>query len=239
MQSTPHRGPTGHGGRSESLRRAGALAGAAATLGLAARRGSAGALTGAAALALPLAVRGLAGRWPLAHALRGPAAVDVTVSLTIARPADEIYDAWRDLERLPDVLRHVTAVEDLGDGCSRWFARTPAGGTLEWEARITEERRGELFQWRSQPGSDLAQDGTLELHPWRDGQGTLVRVRLHLASPEGRGPAALGELLRPALATQIREDLRRFKNRMEAGEVPVNKPQPAGDRATLTATNPF
>lgn len=242
MKSTSHRGPAGTpsaGDRHEGLRRAGALAGAAATLGLAARRGSAGALTGAAALALPLAVRGFAGRWPLEHALRGPAAVDVAVSLTIARSAQEIYDAWRDLERLPDILRHLETVEDLGGGRSRWVARTAAGGTLEWRAEITEERPGELLQWRSLPGSDVSQEGTLELHPWREGQGTLLRVRLHLASPESRGPAGLGDLLRPALRLQVQEDLRRFKNRMEAGEVPTNKPQPTGDRATLTATNPL
>jgi len=227
-------------GRFEGLAPARALAGSPAPLGFAARRGTAGAMTGAAALALPLAVRGIAGRWPLEHALNGPAAVAVTESLTIARPAREIYDAWRDLERLPEVLRHVESVENLGGGRSRWVAKTAAGGRLEWWAEITEERPGELLRWRSLPGSDLSQKGSLELTPWRDGEGTLLRVRLSVGPPEdGRGPAALGHLVRPALAVQIREDLRRFKNRLEAGEVPVNRPQPAGERAAVTVTNPF
>ncbi|HEX6199679.1 MAG TPA: hypothetical protein VF150_05395, partial [Thermoanaerobaculia bacterium] len=78
------------------------------------------------------------------------------------------------------------------------------------------------------------------LTPWRHGEGTLLRVRLQVGPPEnGRGPAALGELVCPALAVQLREDLRCFKNRLEAGEVPVNCPQPAGDHASFTATSPF
>lgn len=243
MKSLPQTGSTrgtAADGRHETLRRAGALAGSAALLGLAARRGTAGAMTGAAALALPLAVRGIAGRWPLEHALHGPDPVDVAVSLTIARPAQEIYDAWRDLERLPETLRHVEEVEELGGGRSRWVARTAVGGRFEWRAEIVEERPGELLRWRSLPGSDLSQEGSLELTPWRDGEGTLLRVRLRLGPPQdGRGPAALGHLVCPALAVQLREDLRRFKNRLEAGEVPVNRPQPAGERAAFTATNPF
>lgn len=232
---------TSHDSGLETVLRAGALAGAATVLGLAARRNSASAWSGAAALALPLAVRGFAGRWPLEEALRGPATVDVVLALAIARPPREVYDAWRDLESLPEILRHLEAVEDLGDGRSRWVAKTPLGLRVEWRAEILEEKPGELLRWRSIEGSDVDQEGALELRPWRSDDGTLLRLHLRVAPPRHRnvpGPAA-ADLVRPALERQIQEDLRRFKNRMEAGEVPTTDGQPAGERSRLDLTNPF
>lgn len=222
----------------EALRRAGALAGAATLLGLAARRRTAGAWTGAAALALPLAVRGVAGHWPLEDGLRDPS-IDVRATLTIDRPPREVFDAWRDLERLPEILRHLETVEQLGDGRSRWVARTPLGTTVEWRAEVVEERPGELLRWRSLEGSEVEQEGSLEMRPWRSDDATVLVLHLRAAHRRGAptGPAAT--LLRPALAREIEEDLRRFKSRMEAGEVPTTDGQPAGARSTLAPSNPF
>lgn len=221
----------------EALLRIGALAGAATLLGLAARRRTAGAWTGAAALALPLAVRGVAGHWPLEDALRDPS-IDVRATLTIDRPPREVFDAWRDLEKLPEILRHLKTVEEQGDGRSRWVARTPLG-TVEWRAEVVEERPGELLRWRSLEGSEVEQEGSLEMRPWRSDDSTVLRLHLHAAHRRGAptGPAAA--LLRPALAREIEEDLRRFKARMEAGEVPTTEGQPAGQRSTLAPSNPF
>ncbi len=222
----------------EGLLRAGALAGAATLLGLAARRRTAGAWTGAAALALPLAVRGVSGHWPLEESLRDPS-IDLRATLTIDRPPREVFDAWRDLEKLPEILRHLKTVEELGDGRSHWVARTPLGTTVEWEAEVIEERPGELLRWRSLEGSEIEQEGSLELRPWRSDDATVLLLHLRAAHRRGAptGPAAA--LLQPALAREIEEDLRRFKSRMEAGEVPTTEGQPAGERSAFALSNPF
>lgn len=221
----------------EGLRRAGALAGAVTLLGLAARRHTAGAWTGAAVLALPLAVRGVSGHWPLEDSLRDPA-IDVRTTLTVDRPPTEVFDAWRDLEKLPEILRHLETVEELEGGRSRWIARTPLG-SVEWRAEVTEERPGELLRWRSLEGSEVETEGSLEMRPWRSDDATVLLLHLRAAHRRGAptGPAAA--LLRPALAREIEEDLRRFKNRMEAGEVPTTEGQPAGERSALAPSNPF
>lgn len=222
----------------EMLLRAGALAGAATVLGLAARRNTAGAWAGAAAVALPLAVRALAGRWPLEDSLRDPA-IDVRSTLTIERSPREVFDAWRDLESLPSILRHLETVDEIGNGRSRWVARSPLGTEVEWRAEIIEERPGELLRWRSLEGSEIEHEGSLELRPWRSEGSTELVVTLHASHRRGApvGPA-LG-LLRPALAREIHEDLRRFKNLMEAGEVPTTEGQSAGERSALAPSNPF
>lgn len=235
--------------QSDLIVRAGALAGAATALGLAARRRTAGAWTGAAALALPLATRGVTGQWPLESTLKNAVPIDVSTRLAIEAPAEEVFDAWRRLEELPGILRHVESVEQLGGGRSHWRAGTPAG-EVEWDAEIVEERRPELLRWRSLPGSDVIHEGRLQLTPWRNGHGTLFDLRLHVGSggrngdgvkgrAAGRARAAVAALIRPALELEIREDLRRFKNRLEAGEVPTTEGQSSGERARLSPSNPF
>jgi len=227
------------------LVRAGVLAGAATAVAFAARRRTAAAWSGAAAVALPLAARGVTGRWPLGRPLESALPVAVRAHLSIARRPAEVYDAWRRLEDLPQVLRHVLSVEPLDDGLWRWRARTPAGtvdtpaGTLEWQAAIEEERPGERLRWRSLPGSEIQHEGTLELRPGRAGEGTSLDLDLRIGAAGPRARAAVAALLRPALALEIREDLRRFKNRLEAGEVPTTEGQPAGERSRFAPRNVF
>lgn len=220
----------------ESLVRAGAIGGALFALTYGLRRGVLGSALGAA-VAYPLAMRGLKGRWP--EALTGPSDIDVTEHLTIARAPGDVYDAWRDLSGLPQILRHIESVEEHGDLRSHWVARAPGGVRVQWDAILLEERRGEALRWRSLTGSSIATEGSLEFHPGRDENQTRLRVHMRLSTSGAGGPGIVGRLLRPALATQIREDLRRFKSRMESGEVPTTGSQPTGARSALAPQNPF
>lgn len=237
------RRPMPRNGGGERLIRAGMLAGAAAALGAAAAtrrsRSSAAAWTGAAAVAAPLATRGMTGEWPVPRALRRTAPLDLTETLVIDRSPEEVYDAWRDLEKLPGILRHLETVQVLGDTRSRWVARTPNGRRLEWEAEITEDRRGEILRWRSVPQSKIDTQGHVKLRPWRPDGGTMIEVRLRFAPLTGGLPGAAASLARPVLAQGVREDMRRFKNRMEAGEVPRTEGQTHGERSPFAPSSPF
>lgn len=237
------RRPLPRDGGGERLIRAGMLAGAAAALGATAAsrrtRTSAAAWTGAAALAAPLATRGMTGEWPMPRTLRRPAPLDLTETLVIDRSPEEVYDAWRNLEELPGILRHLETVEVLGDARSRWVARTPNGRRIEWEAEITEDRRGEVLRWRSVSGSTVDTQGHVKLRAWRPDGGTLLEVRLRFAPPTGGLPSVAASLLRPVLAQGVREDLRRFKHRTEAGEVPRTEGQPHGERSPFAPSSPF
>lgn len=235
--------------RGEILLRVGALVGAAAALLLAARRKSASAWTGATAVALPLASRGITGRWPLEETLTGSDAVDVRATFTIMGSSVEIYDRWRRLEELPTVLRHVKEVREMENGRSFWRAETPAG-EVEWEAEIVEEERPEVLHWQSLPGSEVDHGGELRLKALRGGQGTQVELRIRIGRGSHPGPMgsggtfqgvrkAVAALVRPALELEVKEDLRRFKNLVEAGEIPTTEGQPSGERKALELSNPF
>jgi uncharacterized membrane protein len=59
-----------------------------------------------------------------------------------------------------------------------------------------------------------------------DNHGTRIRVRLQYSPPGGKLGTAVAKLLGRDAASEIREDLRRFKQLLEAGEVVTTKDQP-------------
>lgn len=163
----------------------------------------------------------------------------VETNFLIERPADEVWQAWRRLEDLPRHMRHVERVETLdADGRrSRWTAVAPGGRRVEWDAEIVEETPGRRLAWASLPGADVHHHGEVEVEPRGDGAAVL-RVAIDV---EG-GPSAVGWAaahLAPITRRTLREDLRRFKSLLEAGEVPRVDGQPTAARSAIDPTNPF
>jgi uncharacterized membrane protein len=149
-------------------------------------------------------------------------------SLAIQRPPEELYRFWRKLDNLPQVFEHVISIEALDDLRSHWVARAPLGRTVEWDAEIINEREPEMIAWRSLKGSQVDTAGSVHFKPLTHGRGTLVTVSLKYEPPGGTFTAALAELIGAGSESRIKEDLRRFKNFAEAGEIPTIKGQPHG-----------
>ncbi len=70
-----------------------------------------------------------------------------------------------------------------------------------------------------------------------DPHGTRVTVHLQYNPPGGKLGAAVAKLFGEEPNQTIREDLRRFKQLMEAGEIPTTEGQSSG-RATRTRSTP-
>jgi uncharacterized membrane protein len=156
------------------------------------------------------------------RALGGRGGIRVEESVTINRPARELYGFWRNLENLPRFMRHLESVERVTDTLSRWRAKGPAGTTVEWNAEIINEVPDEVIGWRSIEGSDVVSAGSVNFEDAGPGRGTRVRVRLQYNPPAGKLGAAVAKLLASDPATEIREDLRRFKQIVETGEIARN-----------------
>ena len=161
-------------------------------------------------------------------ALSGPKGVNVEEAVTINRSIEELYRFWRNLENLPQFMSHLESVERVTDTLSRWRAKGPGGTTIEWNAEIINEVPNKVIGWRSIEGSDVVSAGSVNFDDAGPGRGTNVRVRLQYSPPGGRVGAAVARLLGRDAATEIREDLRRFKQMVETGEVPTTKGQPRG-----------
>lgn len=189
----------------------------------------------AAAVGGGLIYRGATGHSPAYEAMgidtakgeESLAEIRITEVMTIERPRGEVYDFWRDVENLPKFMRHLESVRRMDERRSVWTARAPKGmKTLTWEAEVTEDRPGEVIAWASLPGADVENSGMVLFEPGPAGEGTVLRVTLEYR-PSGLAGAAAA-FLNPIVSQMIREDLRRCKNLMEAGEIPTNEWQPAG-----------
>ncbi|GAA4191649.1 hypothetical protein GCM10022252_31760 [Streptosporangium oxazolinicum] len=160
--------------------------------------------------------------------------LSLRTAVTINRPRQEVYRYWHDFENLPRFMAHLESVETIGDGYSRWRARGPIK-TVEWEAEIVEDRRDELIAWRSTPGALVGNSGSVRFSDAPGGRGTEVRVNLAYDPPGGRAGLVFARLLGEHPEQQVRDDLRRFKQVVETGEVVRSEGSPEGTRALRQA----
>ncbi len=149
-------------------------------------------------------------------------------SVTINRDRDEVYRYWRDLDRLPTFMIHLDSVKQRDDRRSHWVANAPAGRHVEWDAEIVEDRPSELIQWQSTDGSDVPNGGAVRFVDAPGGRGTEVHVDLHYDPPGGRLGATIAKVFGEEPEQQLRDDLRRFKQVMEVGEVVLSDGSPDG-----------
>lgn len=138
------------------------------------------------------------------------------------RTPDELFAYWRKLENLPRIFRHLERVRELDARRSRWTAKGPAGISAEWDAEIVNEIPGKLLAWKSLPGSRIPNAGSIHFRAVPPNRGTEIRVVLEYEPPAGKLGVAVARLFGEEPAIQVREDLRRFKALMEAGELPVS-----------------
>jgi uncharacterized membrane protein len=162
--------------------------------------------------------------------LGGARGTVVEQSVSINRPAPELYDFWADLEQLPRVMPELLSVSMLDHRRSRWVARGPVGWRTEWYADIINEIPDELIAWRTIEGSELVSAGSIHFEPGAVGRGTTVRVRLQYDPPGGKLGAALAWAFGGSPSQVLREGLRRLKQLMETGEIPTTDGQPRGKR---------
>ncbi len=147
----------------------------------------------------------------------GPIRVEKVIAIN--RSPDELYQFWRQFENLPRFMRHLESVQQMSPKRSQWRAKGPAGTSVEWQAEIVDERPGELISWRSLPGADVDNAGSVRFERTPDGQGTSVRVTMEYRPPAGVFGASIAKLLGEEPDTQVQRDLYRFKQIIEAGEL--------------------
>lgn len=159
---------------------------------------------------------------------RDGGAIRVAQAVTINRSPEELYRFWRDFQNLPRFMKHLESIRATGDRRSHWAAKAPAGTTVEWDAEITEDRPNELIAWRSLEGADVDNIGSVRFERAPGGRGAIVRVEMRYSPPAGVIGATVAKLLGKDPEWRIKDDLRRFKQMMEAGEIITTEGQPAG-----------
>jgi uncharacterized membrane protein len=158
--------------------------------------------------------------------------IHVVKTVTVDRPVEEVYHFWRNFENLPRFMKHLEAVRVKDSVHSHWVAKAPMGANVEWDAEIINEIPYEVIGWRSMANADIANAGSVRFSPAPGGQGTEVRVTLEYVPPAGIVGMAIAKLLGEEPSIQIEEDLNRFKQLMETGEVTTTDEQTSGREST-------
>ena len=159
---------------------------------------------------------------PYGHGVR------IEKSVTIKAPVESVYAFWRNLENLPRFMHNLEKVEVYDAKRSHWWAKGPAGTSVDWEAEIINEVPHELIGWRSIEGSRIDNAGSVHFTSLPDGRGTEVKVVLRYDPPAGILGATVSKILGEDPATNVQEDLRRLKMLLETGEIATTEGQPSG-----------
>ncbi|MBS1566540.1 MAG: cyclase/dehydrase [Bacteroidetes bacterium] len=162
-----------------------------------------------------LLYRGLSGNCPISAAMgvkgRHNHSINIRETFIVQHPRELVYYAWSQLEDLPLFLQHVREITVTGEGRSHWVIDTPKGlPTIEWDAEIVEDHEGEMFSWRSLPGSSIETAGKVLLREF-PGDSTQVKVMISYRPPAGFIGSTYAKLFTPAFEKMVKEDIANFQ----------------------------
>ena len=154
--------------------------------------------------------------------------VHVETSIVIDKSPQELFSFWRDFKNLPLFMKHLESVTSMEDGRTHWVAKGSGHIKVEWDAEIYNEIENEMIAWRSVDDADVVNAGSVRFQAAPTGHGTYVRVVLNYNPPAGTVGASLAQLVGTEPGQLIKEELRRFKQLMETGEIATIDGQSSG-----------
>ncbi|TCP37441.1 SRPBCC family protein [Sphingomonas sp. BK235] len=139
-------------------------------------------------------------------------------AVTINRPVAEVFAYFRDFANFPSFMENVERIDVLDRQRSHWVVKAPAGGTVEWDARLTAEEENTLLAWTSEDGAEVPNSGRVEFHD-AGARGTVLVATILYDPPGGVIGKVIAKMFQREPAIQARRDLRRLKQLLETGEI--------------------
>ncbi len=102
-----------------------------------------------------------------------PAQYTAKATFTIETSPETAYQFWKNFENLPRFMRHLKSVRVTGPRESEWVALGPLEQEFQWRAETTEDTENRRIAWRSLPGSQIPNSGSVEFTPSKDGRGNV------------------------------------------------------------------
>lgn len=144
--------------------------------------------------------------------------VDVQKTIEIKASPETVFDIWTKYENFPHFMSHVEEVRDLGQNRSHWIVRGPANTRLEWDSVLIESSRPTSLAWKSEPGAEVENSGSVYLEPYNGG--TRATVQMSYCPPAGTVGRGVASLLGTDPERELEDDLVRMKNFIESGVPP-------------------
>jgi uncharacterized membrane protein len=180
-----------------------------------ARRTPAATMLGAAGIALLLRSVTNTDFGRLVGLTGGRGVIDVHKTITVRAPVEDVFPLFAHYEVFPRFMSHVQEVRKLEGDRSYWVAKGPAGAPLTWIAQIARYVPNQLIAWRSEPGSVIANAGTIRLEPQEDS--TRIDIRLSYTPPAGMLGHFAARLFGADPRALMDDDLVRLKSLIEEG----------------------
>ena len=176
-----------------------------------------------------------AGSFAIEESINGQRALTATV--TVSRSVEEVYAFWKDPRNYAGFMDQIESVNPTTSGRSRWKIKAPAGLSVEWDAEVVADTPNEMIRWRSVSGSSVENRGTVRFRQAPADRGTIVTLEIEYTPKAGPLGKAVARLFSTIPKTQLTNDLRRFKQLMEIGE--VLKSDATAARSLMHAAQPL
>lgn len=141
-------------------------------------------------------------------------AIKVERSIQIQRPAQELYDLWRDFSNLPRFMRYLDSVRCSDEIHSHWVAHLPGSKHVEWDSEIVNDIPGQLIAWKTIGQPDVSHAGSVHFTP-RGGGNTEVRIVFDYEPPFAGTIGSIASHLALTPDSMIDGDLQRFREYAE------------------------
>ena len=172
--------------------------------------------------------RGISGNCPVSAMLQKndltahTPSVNIRLSFMVHAPRKMVYDAWRNLERLPRFLKHIRKIKVTNAIHSHWVLKTPGRvPAVEWDAEIIEQEDARELSWRSLPGSMIETAGKINFADTLNGTELIILITYR--PPAGYIGSTIAKLMNPTFRNMVKQDLLRFKEYIENKTMGENK----------------
>ena len=157
------------------------------------------------------------GSWMIPESKSGTQ--QLSAIITVNKPVEEVYAFWKDPQNFPRFMDQLQAVRITSGRRSHWTAKAPVGLTVEWDAETITDIPNEMISWSSVEESDIENIGTVRFQQAAGGRGTEVTLEMDFKPKGGAIGGKIARFFAVIPKTQMQNDLRRFKQLIELGEI--------------------
>ncbi len=154
-------------------------------------------------------------------------------AVVVNKSAEDCYEFWRDASNLPQFMHLIESVDLIDERRARWTIRAPFKMKVRWSAELIADEPSKCLAWRAWDDSGSHHFGEVRFVTAKGVRGTLVQASMRYPSPAGKAVMSVGKLFASDPQSLLREDLRRFKQLIETGEIASTRGQPSGRRSLL------
>lgn len=141
---------------------------------------------------------------------------EVRHAIEVMATPEKAYEMWSRFEAFPTFMQNVIEVRKTGDHTWHWIVEGPLGQRIEWDAEVTVNDPGKFISWRSTT-ADIDNNGAVRFETTE--HGTRIFVFMTFNQPAGPIGTVVAKVTGSDPQKMVRQDLRRFKQLIEAGEI--------------------